>query len=861
MAKQKIVLMPPAELERRDSDLRLPAEKFLKLSFFSRMKKKPSVDKFPGTLALRRLRQGEVICRQGEAGWTAFYLLTGTDVRTALQARLEVAADAREMQDLQQALARLEQEQTSSGTAQAVATVHLAIARPPQPGERGLLRRLSLAVLGGPRRTAERQPLHIPIDAPTDVSYDSRQATLYEGDLFGEMSCMYGTPRSATIVADRDCYTLEMLRNILDQVQKDEGSRAEMEKVYKERILQNHLRRLSIFSDLTEEQFARIRESVELVRCDAGALICDEHERSDCMYIIRSGLVKVVKECSALLALGDVPDWPVLCAQLREGQPQAEARQQVWQRLPEAIRAVVSRATGPETPAERAAVVQALNEIIVDTQLPDGPGLKELAAGATFRERLPGLPALRKNWSVQQLRQANRVLLELTCAGELRALPARSGPERILAYRSRGEFIGEIGLMTRQPRSATCIAYVHPEPQSTHQAQGVAPWRKDDADRVELVRISEKLFWELLDASPTIRAKVEQEVARRQKGDVERLRASMWDESTQPLLSGRFEELGLVQGQRLMLIDLDRCTRCDECVRACVETHDDGRSRLFLDGPRFGKYLVPSTCRSCLDPVCMIGCPVGSIHRGDNGQIEIENWCIGCELCARNCPYGSIQMHDIGLIPANAHGWRFLPAALCTDARWTGRNFADSRWPAGPAPFRRDGSFRETLAAHQPANGGPVQEVCFRYVFQVDARVIHAAERFRLEVTSVDGKATVWVNGREMRTEEKPKRGKLEYALPTTQKVLQAGKNVVAVKALLPEKDGDLVLELRLDEVRTVGVPLGMTGDMDISEKPVTDRAVVCDLCSAQYGQRPACVTACPHDAAMRVDARFEFPV
>ena len=43
--------------------------------------------------------------------------------------------------------------------------------------------------------------------------------------------------------------------------------------------------------------------------------------------------------------------------------------------------------------------------------------------------------------------------------------------------------------------------------------------------------------------------------------------------------------------------------------------------------------------------------------------------------------------------------------------------------------------------------------------------------------------------------------------------------------------------------------------------KQVAERAVVCDLCSAQYGQRPACVTACPHDAAMRVNARFEFPV
>ena len=41
----------------------------------------------------------------------------------------------------------------------------------------------------------------------------------------------------------------------------------------------------------------------------------------------------------------------------------------------------------------------------------------------------------------------------------------------------------------------------------------------------------------------------------------------------------------------------------------------------------------------------MIGCPVGAINRGDSGEIQIRNWCIGCRLCAEQCPYGSIQMN------------------------------------------------------------------------------------------------------------------------------------------------------------------------------------------------------------------------
>jgi Fe-S-cluster-containing hydrogenase component 2 len=37
--------------------------------------------------------------------------------------------------------------------------------------------------------------------------------------------------------------------------------------------------------------------------------------------------------------------------------------------------------------------------------------------------------------------------------------------------------------------------------------------------------------------------------------------------------------------------------------------------------------------------------------------------------------------------------------------------------------------------------------------------------------------------------------------------------------------------------------------------------AVVCDLCSSLPDQNPRCVYACPHEAAMRVNARLELPL
>jgi Fe-S-cluster-containing hydrogenase component 2 len=112
-------------------------------------------------------------------------------------------------------------------------------------------------------------------------------------------------------------------------------------------------------------------------------------------------------------------------------------------------------------------------------------------------------------------------------------------------------------------------------------------------------------------------------------------------------------ELNLFNSQNTLLIDLDRCTRCDECVRACATAHG-GVARFTRDGPRFGKYLVTLACRSCTDPKCMVGCPVGSIRRRESLEIHIEDWCIGCQRCANQCPFGNINMVEVtarGLLP------------------------------------------------------------------------------------------------------------------------------------------------------------------------------------------------------------------
>ncbi len=103
-----------------------------------------------------------------------------------------------------------------------------------------------------------------------------------------------------------------------------------------------------------------------------------------------------------------------------------------------------------------------------------------------------------------------------------------------------------------------------------------------------------------------------------------------------------------LNGTEAMLIDLDRCTRCDDCVRACAATHDNN-PRFIRQGPTHDHIMVANACMHCVDPVCMIGCPTGAIARdADMGTVRInDRTCIGCATCANSCPYQAIRMVEI----------------------------------------------------------------------------------------------------------------------------------------------------------------------------------------------------------------------
>jgi CRP-like cAMP-binding protein/Fe-S-cluster-containing hydrogenase component 2 len=190
------------------------------------------------------------------------------------------------------------------------------------------------------------------------------------------------------------------------------------------------------------------------------------------------------------------------------------------------------------------------------------------------------------------------------------------GSKRVLAYLRAGEYFGEMALFESGVRRASVLT----------------------AGKCELIKIQHDDFLDLCHRFPQMEAKARKEIAKRQEHE----------RTITPEMSELLEksgQLGVIQSDALLVMDLDLCIKCDNCVKACEALH--GQSRLIRNGIQIGKYLVPSACRHCDDPKCMNSCPTGAIKRRPEGEIYFQyDMCIGCGNCAIACPYDNIAMID-----------------------------------------------------------------------------------------------------------------------------------------------------------------------------------------------------------------------
>ncbi|WP_293368231.1 cyclic nucleotide-binding domain-containing protein [Nevskia sp.] len=209
--------------------------------------------------------------------------------------------------------------------------------------------------------------------------------------------------------------------------------------------------------------------------------------------------------------------------------------------------------------------------------------------------------------------------LQLIIKGSVTVSRQISGREAVLSYTPAGDFVGGLAVLTDVPQTVT--------------ARAVAP--------TETIRVDAADFRRLIDAHPALRERLsalyKSRIAQNYAASQQRERGG---------LVGFLMAQGLGEATDVLLIDESLCTRCDQCEKACADTHG-GVSRLNREaGPSFQNLHVPTSCRHCEHPHCMKDCPPDAIRRNPKGEVYISDACIGCGNCERNCPYGVIQMGE-----------------------------------------------------------------------------------------------------------------------------------------------------------------------------------------------------------------------
>ena len=194
------------------------------------------------------------------------------------------------------------------------------------------------------------------------------------------------------------------------------------------------------------------------------------------------------------------------------------------------------------------------------------------------------------------------------------------GREVVLSYVSAGNYVGEMALMLDAPRSATVRAAVPCE---------------------AIVLLANRVT-DLLAQNTGIRGQLDDQYLSR----IQANQAMAANQESGNLISFLLKQ-GVGEATDVLLIDESLCIRCDNCEKACADTHS-GTSRLDREaGPTFDSLHVPTSCRHCEHPHCMKDCPPDAIHRSPGGEVYITDACIGCGNCEKNCPYGVIQMAPV----------------------------------------------------------------------------------------------------------------------------------------------------------------------------------------------------------------------
>lgn len=118
--------------------------------------------------------------------------------------------------------------------------------------------------------------------------------------------------------------------------------------------------------------------------------------------------------------------------------------------------------------------------------------------------------------------------------------------------------------------------------------------------------------------------------------------------------SPRIPQRQLESGEQYRFhFDMTKCIGCKCCIVACNEQNGNPADINWrrvgeIEGgwyPNTQRFYLSMGCNHCLEPSCMIGCPVEAYKKDPVTGIVQHNpeTCIGCQYCTWNCSYGVPQ--------------------------------------------------------------------------------------------------------------------------------------------------------------------------------------------------------------------------